>query len=470
MSTANSLFYVHLLRDSLLLSKGVSVLETEMFMRPGEEAFALLWDITKNWYLQYMGEVIRPDVLIHEVNKRIQADPTIEAGSRLVTDVQTFITHIYNINPLGPNEQDSMINDLRALVDDRVIRDKLADVQSASGGQDFSQKYNELTALREQYAISQTSNVDMMYANKGIDCSRTPTGFRPIDNMIGGGIMDGEVYGYIGSTSGGKSTLALQLALSLIENSRVATGFITYEMSLFPMYHHRIISYHTGLSTTTLKEWKVATPDDIRDEAIRKDFVEWWKDLIEPNFHIQQRVGDMNGVAGVQEEVIQARREKKEIKFMVLDQHKQFVEGIRRAGNDREEFQTISQRVPMQLIALGESMGFATWLPHQKKSALKGDPPTKIPAQGEGQDDNGFENWCSYGIGQSNLSNSSHDCPEEGLCVISNPKKRDSGHMVSVMQLDGPGSKFIDASTKYELSNGEFVPLSENVFGGRPQN
>ncbi len=92
---------------------------------------------------------------------------------------------------------------------------------------------------------------------------RSPTGLSFFDDLIGGGTRPGELYGILAGTGGGKTTLAIQLAVSLARQHEHVL-FFSYEQPDDGEFRIRLYSCASGLPRRRFERKAVGADDAVK--------------------------------------------------------------------------------------------------------------------------------------------------------------------------------------------------------------
>ena len=199
--------------------------------------------------------------------------------------------------------------------------------------------------------LADTSRYDD-YVERSLDFSKfyISTGFKELDDIIGGWDRSEELATILARPGSGKSFLAIRIAIAAAEQG-LRVGFYSGEMSERKV-GYRIDTLHGHLSNTMISKGNRAIQNEY------KNYIDGLKDAIPGEIHVLTPAM-INGAAGVN--ALRAFIEKDKLDMLIVDQHslleddRNAKDPITRASNISKDLKKLQVMKKIPIIAVSQA-------------------------------------------------------------------------------------------------------------------
>lgn len=451
------LFVAHLIRCAPVIQKLQDILKPDDFHRAGEQGYRMLWAISHEWYASENKTIPREYLEMH-VRQRLHNAP----GAMMDSEVQSLYLDINGIYSF-PDElfvPTKMIKYAQEFLDERRVRPAAQGLMLSAAGSDFEKQLETLRTTHASTRVATAQILDDMFTPTGItfkNTERVPTHVECIDKLLGGGTSAGEVYGILGPTGGGKTTLGSAITIDVARHGRYA-GFFSYETELIPQVTNKLYGYAGDIPRNAMKNIKDVNglPESYRvqlAEALgayghRIKACDMKKDVIHGT-----------GSGGVQELRSQLKYyhdRGEHIDVVIIDQLLAMVDSWILAHNEDIN----NRRIFMQLfieqlreMAQTSQMNCCVFILHQVRSEVKSASPSRRPKKGDAAEDRSFDNNLHFCV---QLGTQDHN----RRCWLASPKAREDDEQALIVELDPEYWQFNWAENMFEFTGGMFIRRS----------
>ena len=242
-----TLLVMYLLRSEEVRQAAIERVESKDFAAQEERDHRLLWDIVQELCATGFGQFVKRDFILAEVLRKTVGHPDYPISENIQAALN-FVTATYATDMEFAPEYGKRL--LQMFLDERQVLDPLR--RGLFGGGEVPLT-DLLTSFGASYSKTRVQTAEilrpMMPGQELFGSSpRNPTGISFIDELLGGGMMPAAVYGLLGPSSGGKTTLGLQILATYAMTKRHIL-FASYESAVRGELQDRICAAVTGLST-----------------------------------------------------------------------------------------------------------------------------------------------------------------------------------------------------------------------------
>lgn len=229
------LFMAHLLRCPTVSRQAKSVVKVNYFREGGESAFKLIWATALDFWENHGVQLIPIEHMYSALQQRMGDSAEFQSAERQQMVLETaYRVYCYDAASLIPDVACQQIEDF-VLMRGLAPKAQEALEMGASGLREFLAESRKLGASTTTIASEEGVKPFIQGDEKlGVE-PRRPCGVRFIDAMLKGGPRPREVYGLLGMSGGGKTTLSNQVAIESARKRRRAAVF-TYEEPLSNEY------------------------------------------------------------------------------------------------------------------------------------------------------------------------------------------------------------------------------------------
>ena len=321
-----------MLVDTAFIEKAVFALSPEEFSREEERPYKLAYVVIKEWWSDNRIPITEA-ILVAQITARLEGDPTFLTDEQRTELISVTIRNAFTEYKAVPTR--FMVQQLELFLHDRRVRPAAKNLSTAEPGAEFEK---ELANLRQAEVTSKVSTgkiVDIFRPDRIsiIARPRISTGLTILDQLLGGGRRPGEVYGFIGPSGGGKTTLSVQ-AFVQSAKQKSHSAYFTYETDFEPELSNRIYSCAAGFGRKDIEGKDLASMAPQHVDDLKKCLAEYGE-----YFHAVDMKGSGGvdvGVGGADEVAAQLREfdyRGTHIDFLVIDQYLPMVDRYIAARN-----------------------------------------------------------------------------------------------------------------------------------------
>jgi RecA/RadA recombinase len=255
----------HLVRCDKVIQQAVALLLPTDFRDELEQSFALIWSISSDWYKK-TSKPIPKDLMLSELDKSIQGAGPDWMSAVMEDETREMVEEIYSLTPEDFFPEHAINTWLQTLLNDKKVLPKLHNIDETDLPKAIKRLTDAYAATRVSAAVGcNVFDVDSADA-RVVSSRRSPTGCIVFDEILGGGIRERELIGILGPTSGGKTTLAVQIACS---KAKIGdwVNFFSYEQPIVPEIRDRMWSCASGVSRKKIEE----IPFDQMEKSVQND-------------------------------------------------------------------------------------------------------------------------------------------------------------------------------------------------------
>jgi hypothetical protein len=380
--------------------------------------------------------------------ERIVEDPDFITESELKT-LYSVIDGIYAI-PADAFEPQYIIPKAQKFLNERRVKPAIID-----DIEDVENKLQIINKAYEESRINTGNEINLFTPGKEIFEAppKTEIGFEPVDVLIGGGISDGEVYGMLGPSGGGKTTLAAQL-VCMLGKKHIRSAYFEYENPVCPEISRRFYGFIGGIprtvvqATTSLTDFK---EDSKYLKQLRQAEEEYARDYIIVQDMKDSQYSGTGGIAEIKALLREYDKKNRHISFIALNQFLPMVHRYMSAHNiPLESRRTVMQTFVGNLMDIGSDMGCSFLLLHQTSTDYKNAAPIRKPKQGESAEDRSFDNWMPYCLSLGTTD-------EKGCCWLVNTKRRNTKGGEYIILLNGEHYRFEYHPDRFCMAGNKFI-------------
>ncbi len=452
------LLLVYLTRNDKVRKSALLSLEPEDFNGADELHHRNIWKVVKS-----LAEKHRDAINIAHIQAGL-SDPEMfpeyqEPASK--GSVYRLVEYIfkYNISSLSVSYGQEL---LQQFFDDRKV---IASIHRGLGiSASASELLNACAKTYRSTRVRRTDAVNIMSPDleDEEDTLVVPTGVDYLDLMLDGGFKQGATYGLLGPTGGGKTIVAVQLAVAYALNGRKVL-FLTYESPAMGDIRYRMYACATDIH---INEFRVRPykPDVLEKLRLAQKIMSPYLFTLD-----MSGLGSSDsslGHGGAQEVATYAEDIMPEL--VIVDWFWPMIVNygsIRNIPKDKLRLEAMSMIGDFN--SLSTSLGINTWVNHQltTESGKKG--ANYLPSAYEAAEIGGQFSWLldtCFAISPIKLK---EGVEEDGIDVkLSTPKSRSQARSCIIIQRYGSRSKFLYNSHRVVDDHG-FV-VDENEVGRIP--
>jgi RecA/RadA recombinase len=237
------LLMFHLVRSKEVVTRVVNQLDANVFNRAGEKAYMIIWAWSRWHYLQ-CDQLIPRSVMITEIAARLAAYPGWMDDLEQ-QQMWQLVEEIY-ARPESDISAEYGVMLAQELLNERMVKEAAASIQTAQDTRALMDTMEQLSHTVSNTRLTSVLPIKTLYqAGQNVkfpDEIRIATGVPFFDQLIGGGTKPGDLIGMIAPTSGGKTTLGVQLQCEVARTGRYVAYF-TYEGNYHPEISRRSYGY-----------------------------------------------------------------------------------------------------------------------------------------------------------------------------------------------------------------------------------
>jgi hypothetical protein len=254
----------HLVRCDKVIQQAVSLLLPTDFRDELEQSFALIWSVSSDWYKK-TGKCIPKDLMHSELDKALEDAGPDWMNPIMEQETRELVEEMYTLTPEEFFPEHAINTWLQTLLNDKKVLPKLQNIDETDLPKAIKRLTDAYAATRVSAAVG--CNVFDLTSSDArvVSSKRTPTGCLIFDEILGGGIRERELIGILGPTSGGKTTLAVQIAVSVVKQGKWV-NFFSYEQPVVPEIRDRMWGCASGVSRKKIEE----VPLDEMESSVRK--------------------------------------------------------------------------------------------------------------------------------------------------------------------------------------------------------
>lgn len=299
-----------------------------------------------------------------------------------------------------------------------------------------------------------------------IDSKVWPIGVDFFDEMTGGGLRSNKLWGFLAPTSGGKTTLAVQLGINWVKQSpEHHVVLMLYEQPPEGDITTRILSQITGESVDMFRGLKLnQLPPDMRQNIMDKmqryaqrvhayDFSKPGKGTrgLEDIKEGLDRIGLLREMSDVDTDKVPPV-------FVIVDWLIPMVQRDMTAGGEGKlavgsDLRGYGTKFMDELKAFKNKYHVSFLINHQLNTKAGAASATRAPAWSDAAEWSGFA-WMlddCFGVGNRT---------DEDIAVMAASKVRAVARSQVLVKLDGAHCRFIDVGSAYTVTNGRMVKKS----------
>lgn len=245
----------------------------------------------------------------------------------------------------------------------------------------------------------QNSVHDMIDSESVVEITKTSTGIPTIDRITTGGLGPGDVLGVLGPSGGGKTTMAVQIAVHFAKREGKRVLYLSYENRIRPDLWRRFVGLSSGLSSTVVNKYTSIQemPKDLKEKVTQE-----WGEKTNPHIHHYNMLNNKGGSEEIEKILHDIESHGTKIDLVIIDSYQPMIRGWQIGHNSRLSFYEDSQRISMSLVEVADKYKTAMVIfNHKTIESHRNNSHVKVK-RGEGQNDKGFDNWIQYCIGLGN--------------------------------------------------------------------
>jgi len=402
------------------------------------------------------------------------ADDINSLFSEIKEEQGNSICQTYVIDLMQRIANDQMQRSSESMLTDLLSRESPATVQLTIG--------DEISKIvkSKQISINNASSAyvqPLLNLKKMMTSSKAwPTGVDFFDEMTGGGVRTGRLWGFLAPPSGGKTTIALQLGMNWAKQSpEHNTVLFLYEQPPEGDITSRILCHTTGESVTKFRDVRI---DQLSPEMLEK--IANNSESFATRLHTFDFSKPGMGVRGLKD-IEDCLREigllilKEDVDtdkvppvFVIIDwlipmfqrEMTALGEGALAVGMDLRGYGT---KFMDEIKAFKNKYHVCIKINHQLNSKAGSSSATRAPAWSDAAEWSGFS-WMlddCFGIGNRT---------EEDIAILASVKARANARSQIFVKLDGEFCRFVDVNNEYMVSNGKMLKKSMQVVRGSSTN
>lgn len=446
------LLMVYLLRCQQVVSKAAVYLTPDDFNPESEKVEGLLWLVALEFWAEHKSLIPKPTLEL-AINAKLESDPEYLD--------ETEIDQLIELVELAYSFKDSdfspswMLTQLQYFMDDRRLRDKADAVTSA----DPDKLDAALLELLKSHTISRISageTVDYLDENN-ITLSqlpRDPTGVSGMDEVLGGGVRAGEVYGFLGPSGGGKSLVAVHCTSSRAKRHK-HTAYFAYENPFHPEYTVRFYSVLAGIPRSRVDGKPNIEALDPTDLAKIKAALRECK----PYLHGIDMLKRGAGCGGAQEARSQMLELASKIGEMpslaVIDQYLPQIDRYVAAHNVKaDNVRKLMQQQVDEYMLIATELQTSFLILHQLSPEACAQPPYKRPKMTDSAECKSFAFWMNNCIAMGTQDS-------EGRCWLVADKARGTAKSAVIARVNGEYQTLEYEADRFRLSGTAFIDSEE---------
>lgn len=448
------LLMTHLVRSGAVIERAMHLLEPNDFDRVTEANSRLIWAISKQWYTQH-GKTIPKEYLTMELDNKFK-ELSSEFSSENIAAAHQDVHVIYAMDEsvLVP---DHMTRLLQEFLDERKLKPIISNLGLSEPGADFNELMTQLTNIHNATRVAPMASMDQLFTPEGIEFKnsvRHPTGLQMIDELMGGGTAPGELYGLLGPTGGGKTTVSSMLANEIARGGQNVCLF-SYETEIVPQVSNKLYGYAGKIPRDVFKHVK-SLPDlpiTYRD-ALFKSFAEYGSRM--KMVDMKKNTSRGMGVGGVPELRAQLKMYHDNgvhIDVFIVDQLLAMVDSwIVAHGKDVNNRRAYLQQFTEEMrdVVQAGSMNCCGFVLHQVDNVAKKASPMRRPNKGDAAEDKSFDNNMHFCVQLGTKDN-------KNRCWLAVPKAREDEESAIIVELDKTYWQFNYTPGKYSASTAGFI-------------
>lgn len=257
----------------------------------------MIWTAALNLFKQYRT-LPRQDLLLVEAIQLMdqasqRGDPHMAAQNRQV--VFEYVHAVYQF----PQEHlliEHSLKHLQEMIYEVRVLPAAHRISQAEDTTQFKVAFNQLQAAYKSSQVIAPREEDI-FSDTYLDSmqeTRIKTNTEYIDMLLGGGIIEGEVYGLLGGTGGGKTIVGIEVAVRLaLQGHNV--NYFSYEQPIRGDLTRRIYCCAAGVNKDILKRPRSQQPADVLEK------VDEAKGKLKNRLHMYDMSGRTSGLGGIDE-------------------------------------------------------------------------------------------------------------------------------------------------------------------------
>ena len=215
-----------LFRHEPLMLLASEKLKPAHFYQSGEKVFSLIWSAALDHYND-TKRLISKDILLLKLAPMLQFMESGESkGQDLAATSKKLVETVFAINKEDFNT-DYGRTLLGHFLTQRVARPKLMDLLLAGDIQRLREETPKIMAECSVSVAKATDAMDPAYDDRHVEPPR-PTGYAPIDQLLGG-LRTNDFVGILAPSGGGKTAIAIGLSNSVAKNWKRPIWYLTFE-------------------------------------------------------------------------------------------------------------------------------------------------------------------------------------------------------------------------------------------------
>ena len=422
--------------DTAFIEKAVFALSPDEFSREEERPYKLAYTVLKEWW-DTNRRPITEEILVAQITARLEGDPTFLSEEQKTELLTVTIPNAFTEYKAVPTR--FMVQQLELFLHDRRVRPAAQKLSTTEPGAEFEKRLVELRQAEVTSKVSTGKIVDIFHPNKiAISAQpRLPTGLTVLDLLLGGGRRPGEVYGFIGPSGGGKTTLSVQ-AFVQSAKQKAHSAYFTYETDFQPELSNRIYSFAAGFGRKDIEGKDLETMAPQHLDELKRCLGEYGE-----YFHaVDMKSGGAEvGIGGADEVAAQLRefdRRGTHIDFLIIDQYLPMIDRYIAARNlSVDNRRVIMQQMVQQFmdIAQPSNLNCTILLVHQTGTAAAAKAPTNPPEIMDAAECKSFPFWMTNCLALGTLDHNN-------VCWITSTKARNTAKSQYAIRLNGEFNRF----------------------------
>jgi RecA/RadA recombinase len=243
------LFLAHLLRSQKVFLQANRLLKLEYFEEPNESPYKLMWACAQ-WFYSEHKQLIPVEHLYTALLDRMKGSPRF-SRPEMQQNVLNLAHRIFSI-PAENLIPDAAFAQLTSFINMRGVAPRMSEAveKGADGIREFISSIKRDSI--PQVVTGAEAIAPFLSALRLGVLPRIPTGVQFVDILLNGGPRLGEVYGLLGESGGGKTTLSNQIGVSSAKRKQRVAVF-TYEEPVSNEYLIPVYANAAGISRNALE-------------------------------------------------------------------------------------------------------------------------------------------------------------------------------------------------------------------------
>lgn len=316
-----------------------------------------------------------------------------------------------------------------------------------------------LTELLKSHTLSRISAGEVVnyFDEDNITLSqlpRDPTGVSGLDEVLGGGVRSGEVYGFLGPSGGGKSLTAVHCTSSRAKRRR-HTAYFAYENPFHPEYTVRFYSVLAGIPRSRVDgkpNIEALDPADlVKIQAALREF--------KPYLHgidMLKRGAGSGGAQEVRSHLLELGDKIGEVPGLtVIDQYMPQIDRYVAAHNIKaDNVRKLMQQQIDEYMLIASELSTSFLILHQLSPEACAQKPYQRPKMTDSAECKSFAFWMNNCIAMGTQDS-------EGRCWLLADKARGTAKAAVIVRVNGEYQTLEYEADRFRLSGTAFIDSEE---------